>query len=607
MLRTVPARPSLAVVSSADRTTTREAGPTAVDDPRIGLVLHGTYRVIRRIGGGGMGTVYEAEHTRLQQRFALKFLEPALVHDAEAYARFRQEAEIAASLAHDSIVQVIDFNTADDDAPYMVMELVEGLTLDQWMNGKRVAPLDMLRVFQPLCDALSAAHAAGIVHRDLKPSNVMVRGERGELGIKLFDFGISKVAHVHGAMTQANVLMGTPHYMSPEQASGNAAGVDAATDVFALGAILYEMLSARQAFSQTSTAAVLHAIVYEQPASLAQLCPDLSAPLVAVVEKCLAKAPTDRFPDTRSLLVALRAAVRGRPRREVEVVHEPVVREQVRSSSLPWAIGWGLSVVLAGVGTALAIGSSSAPVAEVVTPPPAVPPAIVRAHDPGAEPSWRQELATPGAFLLESGTQLYRADARGLSWWSDAEAETVMRPLPSAAAATTLARSREGEVLVGQADGTVSRWDRELRDAPWHQRIGASPVHALAASTGYLAMASGTEVHLVHAESGKPLKKFAAGTSAVSLEFTREPNAWLVIVRTDSVEIVDADRRKSLGTLPLAGKAVRGTIASEPLDAPAELEIDFVQGDWILRRKYRLHTGRRNQSPRLEPFGSTRI
>ncbi len=590
----------------------REGVVTTHDgDPRIGSVLHGTYRIVRRIGGGGMGTVYEAEHTRLQQRFALKFLDASLTRDTEAYARFRQEAEIAASLAHDSIVQVLDFNVASDDTPYMVLEFVEGVTLGEWMHGQRVAAMDVLRVFHPLCDALAAAHAAGIVHRDLKPSNVMVRGESGgerrradrqaELSIKLFDFGISKVAHVD-AMTRANVLMGTPHYMSPEQASGNAASVDASTDVFALGALLYEMLSGRPAFDQTTTAAVLHAIVYEHPPSLAELCPDLAPALVAVVEKCLAKSPTDRFPDTRTLLVALRSAVRGRPRPTPEVVED---EPRERSSALPWAIGWGVSVLLAAVGSGLAVGHAPAPAPAIVTAETPVTPS--RPQDLVAEPSWRHELATPGAFVLESSTQLYRADARGLSYWSDPEAETVMRPLPSSSPATALGRSREGDIIVGQGDGTVSRWDRELRDPPWHQKIGASPVHALAASAGYLAIASGTEVQLVHAESGKPLKKFSGSTPAVSLLFMREPNAWLVIVRSETVEFVDADKRKSIGSLPLAGRAARAAIAAEPLDDPPKIEIDFVQGDWMLRRQYRMHAGRKGQTPRLEPSGQTRI
>ncbi|HET6582277.1 MAG TPA: hypothetical protein VFG69_02495, partial [Nannocystaceae bacterium] len=158
-----------------------------------------------------------------------------------------------------------------------------------------------------------------------------------------------------------------------------------------------------------------------------------------------------------------------------------------------------------------------------------------------------------------------------------------------------------------QADGTVSRWDRELRDTPWHQRIGTTAVHAVVASAGYLAIASGNDVHLVHAESGKPLRKFTGPSPAVSLLFTREPDAWLVIVRGDTLEVIDADKRKSLGQLPLAGRAARAALAAEPLDAPAELEIDYVQGDWMLRRKYRLHNGRKGQGPRLEPAGAKRI
>ena len=586
--------------------------PEQLDRDRTDEVLAETYRITRCIASGGMGTVYEATHLRQQQRFSVKFLEHRLARNGEAYARFRQEAEIAASLDHEAIVQVFDFNTDAAGNPYMVMEFVDGVTLSDWMLDHRATPRELLWLFEPLCGALAAAHAAGIVHRDLKPSNIMVRtyAENGatRLGVKLLDFGISKMRSAGQAMTRTNVVMGTPNYMSPEQAAGNTNAVDATTDVFALGAILYELLAGRRAFDNDAAAGLLHAIVYEHPPSLASIVPELPPALVAVVERCLAKTPSDRFPDTVALLVALRGALRGMvaARRTVDVAPVETVRPRTGSKAALWIGGWAGSVALAAVAASWWVGGRIS--AEPLPAPVAAPAAVALPTTPATnEPSFRDELATPGALVLELGTQLYRADARGLSYWSDPEAETVMRPLPSAASVTAMAHAREGDLLLAQGDGTVSRWDRELREAPWHQRIGGGPIHALAAAAGYLAIASGTEVQLLHAESGKPLRKFDGVEPVVALMFTRHPSETLMVVRRDALELLDADKRKSLGVAPLAGRALRAAVVAEPIDGPAEIEIDFVQADWLLRRRFRVHPGRKGQGVRLEPVSQKRI
>ncbi len=616
MSPSVSPRPNLAVIENRDPQTQVIGGGRdglSDSDARIGAVLGDSYRITRNIASGGMGTVYEAMHVRLQQRFSIKFLDHQFAHNTEAYARFRQEAEIAASLDHDAIVQVFDFNTDADGNPYMVMEYVDGVTLDTWMHGRRATPREVIRLFEPLCSALAAAHAAGIVHRDLKPTNVMVRGQAGEsgarLGVKLLDFGISKMKSSAESMTRTNVVMGTPNYMSPEQASGNTSSVDAATDIFALGAILYELLAGRRAFDGDSTPALLHAIVYDQPTSLGTLCPDLPPAVVSVVDKCLAKLPADRFSDTQSLMVALRASLRVTQRRTAEVATIDASQgPPPPSASRP--LGTGL--VLAWVGTIAATvvavwafgrGAQAPTTAE---PPPVPMASAVAVAEVAPDPGFRQEIATPGAFVLESGSQLYRADPRGLSYWADPEAETVMRPLPSAAHVTAIGRAREGDVLVTQSDGTVTRWDRELREVPWQHRVGNAPIHAVAAAAGYLALAIGNEVHLLHAESGKPLRKFDEGR-AIALVFMRHPSDALVIVRADTIEIIDADKRKSLGVAPLSGHALKAELHSEPIDAPAEIEVDFVQGDWIVRRRFRVHAGRRGQVPRLEPVSQRRL
>jgi len=612
----VSPRQNLAVVDSADATQViRTVGdipmPHSHEETRIGRILGESYRITRALASGGMGTVYEATHVRLQQKFSIKFLDPQLVRNAEAYARFRQEAEIAASLDHDAIVQVYDFNTDTDGNPYIVMEYVDGVTLDAWMHDRRATPREVLRLFEPLCSALAAAHAAGIVHRDLKPTNVMVRGQVGEnaarVGVKLLDFGISKMRSSGDAMTRTHVVMGTPNYMSPEQASGNASSVDATTDIFALGAILYELLAGRRAFDGTSTPALLHSIVYDEPTSLAMLCPDLPPGAIAVIEKCLAKDPAQRFVDTPSLMVALRAGLRmNTARRTVDVAPvEPSPVAAPRGIGVGMAVGWIASVAASAVGAVWLLGRTAA-VTPIVEAPPVPTEAPASAAGAIVDGGFRDALATPGAFVLESGSQLYRADPRGISYWSDPDAETVMRPLPSAAPVTSIGRAREGDVLVGQADGTVTRWDRELREVPWQQRIGNAAIGNVAAAAGYLALAIGDDVHLVHAESGKPLKRFTAGR-AVALLFTRHPTESLVIVRESSIEVIDADKRKSLGTAPLSGHALRAEVAAEPIDGAAEIEIDFVQGDWVVRRRFRVHTGRRGQTPRLEPMSQRRL
>src|SRR5690606_29994568 len=340
----------------APRTMPRLVGvPSPVDDrdARIGRVFHNTYRVMRLIAEGGMGSVYEVQHLRLQQRFAMKVMEHQAARNDEAYARLRQAAEIAASLNHASIVAVFDFNNDEYGNPYMVMELVEGTTLNNFIGGRQLPLRDIVRIMEPLCSALDAAHRAGIVHRDLKPSNVMVRrSPSGAFEVKLLDFGISKMRDGDTSMTSDNVVMGTPNYMSPEQARGRASSVDAKTDIFALGAILYEMLSGRRAFEGSDTPELLHRIVYQDPTALASLREDLPVPLYAVVERCLAKAPEQRYGSVREFMLAMRDALRPPPKKSVAEV--PFVVEAPPRRGLPvvWVVGWIASVTATAIGAA---------------------------------------------------------------------------------------------------------------------------------------------------------------------------------------------------------------------------------------------------------------
>jgi serine/threonine-protein kinase len=273
-----------------------------------GTVLHGSFRVLRLIAGGGMAAIYAATHTRLAGRYAVKVLHAEAAEMGSAVERFRREAEITSALRHPNIVQVLDFNQMEDGRPYMVMEYLDGVDLRARLETQRTIPLARAAtIVEQVAEALAAAHAVGVTHRDLKPENlfcVAVPGSDKEF-VKVLDFGMSKVRHAAKITADATVL-GTPPYMSPEQAMGQIDSIDPATDQFALGAILYEMLSGEIAFLAPTTVLVLDAVINRDPPPLS---PELAA-VEGVLRAALAKDKGDRLPDILSFARAVRAAAR---------------------------------------------------------------------------------------------------------------------------------------------------------------------------------------------------------------------------------------------------------------------------------------------------------
>jgi eukaryotic-like serine/threonine-protein kinase len=287
----------------------------------VGSVIADTYKIEALLGRGGMGAVFLASHQRLAgKHVAIKILHTDLA-DGDIVARFKREAEIAAKLNHPNIVGVIDYNVTPDGTPYLVLDYLEGETL-----AGRIArgpmPLDqVLSIVRQVGSALAAAHRAGIVHRDLKPQNIFlvpaeVAGREVEIA-KVLDFGISKIRGSQTVQTQDSVLLGTPQYMSPEQAMGQHANVDERTDVFAFGAIVYEMLSGQPAFPGTSIPEVVFKVVYEQPAPLAAQAPSLPPAIVSAVMQAMAKPAEERFPGVAGFVEALTGqpltVTRGQP------------------------------------------------------------------------------------------------------------------------------------------------------------------------------------------------------------------------------------------------------------------------------------------------------
>jgi tRNA A-37 threonylcarbamoyl transferase component Bud32 len=239
-------------------------------------VVDGRYEVLSVLGEGGMGIVYKVRHTAIDRLFALKALRPDLARDANLSTRFVNEARATAALKHEGIVQITDFGKLEDGAPYFVMELLAGRTLAAALREGPLAPRVAVHIARRLAEALGAAHEAQVVHRDLKPENVFLIGYAGSDRIpddvKVLDFGTAKILG-SAKITKTGIVFGTPHYMSPEQAAGQPA--DHRVDVYALGVILYEMLTGRVPFEAESYMGVLTQHIFVNPKPPSAIAPSL--------------------------------------------------------------------------------------------------------------------------------------------------------------------------------------------------------------------------------------------------------------------------------------------------------------------------------------------
>jgi len=278
---------------------------------QAGDILAGKYLVERVLGAGGMGMVVSARHLQLDELVAIKFLLPELLDNEEAVVRFAREARAAAKIKGDNVARVTDVGTLANGAPYMVMEYLEGTDLAQRLKQRGPLPVDEVIDFvTQACEAIAQAHAIGIIHRDLKPSNLFViRGPGGTDRIKVLDFGISKVTGPVGsapdiAMTRTAAVMGSPVYMSPEQMESTRS-VDPGTDIWALGVILYELLTGKIPFEGTTLPEVCVRIATRAPPPISTHRPDLPRGLEAAILRCLEKQRENRYRNVAELTSAL--------------------------------------------------------------------------------------------------------------------------------------------------------------------------------------------------------------------------------------------------------------------------------------------------------------
>lgn len=349
------------------------------------------YAFLEKLGSGGMGEIYKARDSRLNRIVAVKVLAPGRTRDPQRRRRFIQEAQAASALNHPNIVTIHDI-LPEGDTQYMVMEHVSGKTLHQLIAAGRLPVPDVLQIAAQMANALAAAHAAGIIHRDFKPANVMVTGSGL---VKILDFGLAKLldpgARLRAAdsdsgsmqdpatltaapLTVEGAIMGTVNYMSPEQAEG--LKVDARSDIFSFGAVLYEMLTGRRAFDGDSTVSTLSAVLRDEVKPIHALAPEVPGELEVLISRCLRKSPAERWQSMREVAEALtRLKVRLElgpiPVAEPALAAPPVVPETPRTRrKTPLLLAAGAAVLaLAVAGVWLQIHRQSATSVQPVVSP----------------------------------------------------------------------------------------------------------------------------------------------------------------------------------------------------------------------------------------------
>lgn len=381
----------------------------------------GPYRIVAQMGQGGMATIYKAYHARLDRYVAIKVMHQAFLEDQNFITRFEREAQIVARLEHPHIVPVYDF-AEHEGQPYLVMKFIEGQSLKAESEKQPLSLDDLLYVLPPIADALDYAHRQGVLHRDIKPSNIII----GSDGVPyLTDFGLARMAQLGESTISSDFLLGTPHYISPEQAMGRK-DLDSRTDLYSLGVVLYELVVGRVPFSADTPFSVIHDHIYRALPLPSSINPEVTPEVEVVLVKALAKTPSDRYNTAAEMINAFRQAVESSGLAQLSPD-----RGSIAAESLAQARAAPETITLP-------------PTPEVVTPP-IVPPVPSRAapasrqsaaaampEKPKREQPYRKvetaidlSLEGVGKVIERAGKQVQEAVESGWSWVSGTDEELV--------------------------------------------------------------------------------------------------------------------------------------------------------------------------------------
>jgi serine/threonine-protein kinase len=404
---------------------------------QAGQIIEGKYRIVRLLGEGGMGAVYEGENVRIHRRVAIKVLHPSAAANVDAVQRFEREAQAAGRIGSDHIVEVLDLGNLPEGDRFMVMEFLDGESLSQRIQGRgRLAPQEAAHLMVQLLEGLGSAHGAGIIHRDLKPDNVyLIRSKRGQADfVKILDFGISKFNKLNKdsgmSMTRTGAVMGTPYYMSPEQAKGSK-DMDHRSDVYSAGVILYEAITGQVPFNAETFNELIFKIVLETPPPPTQFVPGLDPAFSSIMQKAMAREPSDRFQSAQDFASALQ--------------------------------GW--------LGTGQGVGFAPAPAVSAPRPPMGSAPMLAQTPAPWAQTGGPGELPTMAAGLPAKRSAVPVAISVALvavlgiggvvafkTFGKSAPADVVVSPTPTVAAPgpAAPAETHKSEPIAKPAEPTAA-------------------------------------------------------------------------------------------------------------------------------------------------------
>ncbi len=538
----------------------------------------GSYRLIARIGSGGMGEVWKAEDVALRRTVAIKILPAANAQDRESNERFKREARTAAQLNHPNIatIHAIDQN---EDRAFIVMEFVEGEPLSRVIRSGTMSEETIAFVAKCVADALAEAHGKGIVHRDIKPDNIVVSGPR----VKVLDFGIAKRYGLDASgakpartdtefRTEAGIIIGTVQYMSPEQAMGKT--LDGRSDIFSLGVVMYEALAGRLPFEGDSTALTLTRIIRDDPPHVRVTRPNVSPKLSAIVMRCLEKDPERRYPTARELAAALGAvgqllphplaatgadddedaiptmittpkpappATRMRTSR-TEIERHP---RPAKSSALPWVVAMIAVVVASIAGTAWYFTRAAKPVSADAASTVETP-----------------KLTPPGADIAVTSSNPALAEPAGAT-------ATIVDLAPTAAAPAISATSASSDALRTKAQ------EPPIRSAPMLARDGATsalagpPANATSSELAKYYYGKGLDA----VERRQPVEAYESFRKVVTLDPTNA-SGW---VRTGELALFLRNPQEAMGDFKKAAQIGEGLDAQDALTA--EFGRAIVDGD----------------------------